>query len=754
MISVIFGAFVSKTSRTASQPANSRLTAVRRSASRGHLALAALLVLAALIKGTVLVQLHDHPLLQPHGELDSTYYIELAQKIAGGGPLAVTEPFFVSPLYVFFLAAVFRAGGSLLAAKVVQILLGTVAVWLVYLTTRRWFDKTSGLVAAALAVLTGLFTFYEILILQAALDPFLVACVLYLLTRALTDDRRWLFPATGVALGLLTLNRPNALAFAVVASVWVSTRGRVPRALARTALLAGGILLILAPNALRNHAVSGEVIWISSHGGLNFYIGNHAGADGTYSRVPGISPSVAGQARDAKQLAESAVGRPLTTDEVSRYFYRRAWEWMAGDPLATARLFGWKLLILLNRTNVPLNYSYAYYVQEERTLLRFLIVGPWLLLPFGLVGLFLRSNAGGPRTAHSADTARSGFWVWASFIPVYGLSVAAFFVSSRYRIPLLVPLCSTSAGSLVHFARTIRDRLSAPRRPVASPPAARAMGVLILPSLALAATATLCNWSLGLDDGIGGEQTRKAVWLIERGGYDEARRYVDTIAPRHPTPGVLRFRVARALVTAGRVDDAIERFREALAIDNQPAIRLELGQALVARGRSAEAVSHLTAALDAGFQAELAAPWLVRALALSGQSAAAVKALVSLPDDLAAHRGDTAFDLGTMALELQAPAQAERWLRIATTRMPRRAEAHEKLGVALLFLGRATEAIAPLEQACRLDPSSASAHLNLAVVFAQSGRLADARAQAGESLRLDPREPRTRELLSVLRPKP
>ena len=53
---------------------------------------------ALAVNTTVLVQLGGHPLLQPHGELDTTYYVELARRVAAGGPLAVREAFFVSPL--------------------------------------------------------------------------------------------------------------------------------------------------------------------------------------------------------------------------------------------------------------------------------------------------------------------------------------------------------------------------------------------------------------------------------------------------------------------------------------------------------------------------------------------------------------------------------------------------------------------------------------------------------------------------------
>jgi hypothetical protein len=103
----------------------------------GLLWLLGLVAAVLAIKGVVLAQLGDHPLLQPHGELDTTYYVELAQKVGHGGPLAVAEPFFVSPLYVFFLALVFKlSGGSLMAARVVQVFLGTAAVAFLYLTAR------------------------------------------------------------------------------------------------------------------------------------------------------------------------------------------------------------------------------------------------------------------------------------------------------------------------------------------------------------------------------------------------------------------------------------------------------------------------------------------------------------------------------------------------------------------------------------------------------------------------------------------
>jgi tetratricopeptide (TPR) repeat protein len=699
-----------------------------------HLFLLAL-VAAFSIKATVLVELGGHPLLEPHGDLDTTRYIELARKVASGGPLAVTEPFFLSPLYVYFLAAVFSVSDSLTAVKIVQILLGTVAAGLLYLTAREWFGQRAAVIAAVLFILTGLFTFYEVLVLQAALDPFLVACSLYLVSRAQRDTRTWPAVAAGAAVGLLALNRPNALAYGLAAAAFFalqpwrrtdppSAAPRVMVSLRRAAPFVIGMLLVLAPNALRNYAVSGEIILVSSHGGLNFYIGNGPEADGTYRRVSGIRSSIAGQAEDAMRLAEEVEGRPLSTREVSDHFYRRGWAWITANPTPAARLFARKVALLLNRENVPLNYSYAFY-REESTLLRLLVVGPWLLVPLGLYGLFLPSMR----------RRRRGFWVWAAFVPVYGLSVAAFFVSSRYRMPLLVPLSASSGAAFVWILERWRDGN---------------LPALATSAGALALLFTLVNWDHGLDDGRGGEQTREAVWLVEQGRYDEAHDYVERISDSHSHPGVLRFQVGKALATAGRFGEAIESLHESLEIDgDQAAVHLELGQLLVVESRPQDAVAHLKAALDADFRPEIAAPWLARALAASGRTQDAVSLLEDLPGEIAAS-GETAFELGILALAVEAPAQAARWLSIASARSPTRADVQENLGVALLLLGRPVDALPALETARRLSPERASARLNLAVVYAELGRFDEARVEARKAADLDPGEERAVDLLKKL----
>jgi tetratricopeptide (TPR) repeat protein len=696
---------------------------------------------AFVVKLVVLMQLWNHPLLQPHGELDTAYYIALSRRIAGEGLFAPIGAFFVSPLYVYFLAAVFAAGGSLFAAQLIQIGLGAAAVGTLLATARHWFGERAAIVAAALAILTGVFTFNEVLILQSALDPFLVSCALYALTRVMAGGGAWAFVSAGASLGLLALNRPNAVVFAVTAAAGVLIREwwrtemvrteREPRwwwtRVKRATLLMASLLAVLAANAARNYAVSGDVVLIASHGGLNLYIGNHERADGTYTPVPGITPSIAGQAGDSTRVAESDVGRKLTPGEVSDYFASRAIDWVTRHPADALRLTIRKSRILLNYVDVPLNYSYAFYARES-SWLRVLAVGPWLLLPFGLIGLLWRA----------LRVNRFGYWVWAMFVPVYGVAVIVFFVTDRYRMPIFVPLCATAGAALLRFFDLARARQFVP---------------LLAPAAAVVFAALVAFANLGLDNGVGGEQTRRAVWLIEQGSFDESRRYVEQISPGHSHPGVLRFRVGQALLDAGRHEDAAALLAEAMAIDGpRPAIRLALGEALFRSGRATEAVKHLEAAYDSAYDVAVAGPLLVRALVDAGRTADAVKRLPGMPVSMAAGSAgeEIALDFGTLALEGGALSEAVRWLRVAVERAPDRAEAQEKLGLAFFLSGDPRTALPHLERARILDPASPSVNLNLAVIYAQLGRFAEARILATEALRLDPGEPRAADLLKAL----
>jgi len=579
-----------------------------------------LLLLAGTLaaKAAVLARLGGHPLLQPYGDIDGGVYARLAARIAHGDVLLRgegAEPYFVSPLYAYFLA---MTGPSFPVARVVQILLGTAAVALVFLTARRLFGDRAALPAGALFALSGVVTFHEVVILQSALDPFLTALALFLLAKAVKRDGdeekislkvkreekipskvngavgfgRWL--VMGSAFGLLALNRPNALLCVAAVALALALAPLAPRRRAEAngpsypfkedllrrvgiaAAFVGGAAVVIAPVTLRNLLVSGEPVLISSHGGLNFLVGNGPGASGVYRTIPGITPDIGGQARDARNVAETAEGRPLSSREVSEFFAKKAWSWIRESPGAAASLFLRKIRLSLSGDEAPLNFSFPWY-REKSVVLKLLCVGPGLLVPLAGAGFVLAFFA-------SAGAERRALLVFSTFVPAYVVAVAAFFVATRYRLPLLAALAPLGGAAVARLpeARRAKD------------------GRIGLAAAAAAVLAAISLWPTGLYDGGADEDMQLVLWEIEQGDAGAMRR-AEAVAPGHPEPAVFWFRVGRSFETAGKRDEAIAALERARAIDaSRAGVATFLSSLLEKRG-----VARTTSGDAAGGRADL-----------------------------------------------------------------------------------------------------------------------------------------------------
>ena len=141
-----------------------------------------------LLKLIVFAQLREHPLLQPDAGLDTTAYVELAKRVLSGDYGLGPGLYYVSPLYIYFLAIVYGLAGSFAAVQIVQILMGTATVGMIFVMGRTWAGDRAAWIAAAMAACCGVLTFHEIVLMQSALDPFLTACALTALTLALRPD--------------------------------------------------------------------------------------------------------------------------------------------------------------------------------------------------------------------------------------------------------------------------------------------------------------------------------------------------------------------------------------------------------------------------------------------------------------------------------------------------------------------------------------------------------------------------------------
>jgi len=584
-----------------------------------------LLFLAAVlaIKAIVLAQLQHHPLLEPDGGVDSAEYVRLARRVLGGDVLLGPGLYYLSPLYVYFLAALLWVSDSLVFVRVVQISLGTAAVGFVFLSARAWFGERAAWLAAVLAALTGLFTFYEIVVFQSSIDVFLTAAALYCLCAASASRRHALI--AGALFGLEFLNRPNVAV--AIGGVWLVLLAT--RQWRRAAFLTAGLAIAVTPLIVRNAVVTRAFALTSSQGGLNFYIGNNPAATGQYVAVPGVRPTMAGQSEDTRKAAEAAVGHPLTDAEVSAYYTHLALDWIRRHPAGAAKLFARKLALTVSAAHQWLDYSYPYYARDTGSLLALLVVGPWLLVPLGCAGAALLVTGPSGTVGSKLEGRGSGF-VLIAFAAAYAISVAAFFVAERYRLPLFVPLCIFSGGAADRVLQVFRKPTSG-AQPAASAPSSARVAV----ALALGG-AVVAWWPHHLDDG----------------------RYAE------------RLRLSEVLMNARDYGGAVTELEHALALrPGDTTAEFTLGMAEVSEGRAQEGLAHARHAVDAGVPVPGARYALVGAMLQTGDREGAVARLRTYepaPDDTA----ESCYQVALMALNAGAPRVAARYAQRALALRP------------------------------------------------------------------------------------
>ena len=665
---------------------------------------------AALLKLLIVWQLADHPLVQPEIGLDTTAYADLATRVVAGDWGLGPGLYYVSPLYIYVLAAGLALTDSFTAVRVLQVLAGALAVGGIWTMTRGWGTPRAAWCAAVLAAGTGLITFYEVLILQASIDVALTTAALLALTWALNGrGSRW-FMISGIVFGLASLNRPNMTLAAAGLAAMFMLRWRIRPAL----ILSAGVLIGMTPVVVRNVVVAEQWSLVSSHGGLNFYIGNSEMATGFYHAVPGIQPDIKGQSRDTRLVAEQALGRRLTDAEVSDYFMGRAWTWIRENPGPAARLFLKKLGFVFHAQHIALPYSYPFFVYDADTSLRFYAIGPWLLIPLGVVGLVVMW-----RTA--AD--RSSALLWIAFVPIYAVSVAMFFVAERYRLPLLVPLCVGSGIALDAFATHV---------------AARQWRRLLVPGLAVIVGLGLVNSRQTISDARWSEGLKMAQRLAILNRDAEVAEWVRKLEPGAERPGEVQHDVGMQYFLGGKLDRALPYLIEAQRLDPGHAdVEYGLGQALLKAGRAEEALPHLKRGVDAGTTAPVAGYDLALALQATGDLAGAAKTIQGITPALK----DTAevwLRIGRLAALVKAPEVAERFFKRGAELAPNDAGARLQYGLNLLVLNRIEAAAREFDAAVRLDPRDADALAHLAYCELVLGRRDDALRHAEAAVALSP----------------
>lgn len=653
---------------------------------------------------------------------DSRGYDEWAQRIAGGEWIG-RDVFYQAPLYPYFLGTIYAiAGRSLLLVRICQACVGASSCVLLGAAARRWFSPRAGLAAGLMLALYAPAIFFDGLLQKSTLDVFLICLALYVVARIASapgSDRRSDWILLGLSIGALSLTRENALVFILALGAWAVVRGKARSA----AAFVLGVAIVIAPVALRNSLVGGGLYITTSQFGPNLFIGNHAGANGSYQSLRYGRGAPEYERQDATDLAEQALHRSLTPGEISSYWTDRAIEFITTQPAAWLRLMGRKTVLLWNATELIDTEDQSTHADWSLPLR---ILGPvghfGVLVPLAVVGMFVTWRD------------RKRLWIVYVLIAAYAASVLVFYVFARYRYPLVPMLLLFAAAGLVGLKSMrpgIREivvvavLVAFTNWPIASAAEMRAvtetnLGAALQSDQRIEEAIGHYRRAIAIRPGYAPAYNNLATALRSQKKPAEAEAAYTQALKLEPGFSAAHYNLANLLLDEGRAVPAVDHFERALQSEPASAdVHNNLGIALTETGRIDDAIGEFRTAIDLDPGSAKAYRNLGDALSTAGRADEAMTALRKAAD-LDPGNASAHYDLGVDLLQAGRLDDAVREFRAALAVAPQMVEAHNNLGIALASQGKMADAIDAFRRALQIQPDFADARKNLEMALAAS----------------------------------
>jgi tetratricopeptide (TPR) repeat protein len=183
---------------------------------------------------------------------------------------------------------------------------------------------------------------------------------------------------------------------------------------------------------------------VTAHDGINVYVGNNPNARGGFQPVPGLGLSRDEMFDNARKIAEREEDRALKASEVSKFWKRRALNFVRENPSRFVRLVGEKILAFFNAYEISDVISMET-MKRFSSLLKFGLLPYGFIAPFAILGMILAIR-------------RRTFAPLYLFVIANLLAVIITFVNSRYRLTVLPLFLIFSGVSLVWLKDNVRYR--------------------------------------------------------------------------------------------------------------------------------------------------------------------------------------------------------------------------------------------------------------------------------------------------------
>jgi len=401
-----------------------------------------------LIRVVVLARLTISPYLLPtHGDMH--FYDDWGQRLLSG-QLTDHQAFYGLPGYAYLLAALYKlAGYSPFVPALLQTLLDAGTAMLIYKVSIGIFPGTAkrhaqiaGLVAAAGWALFVPAQTYAAILMPTAWVVFIFWLIVWRIISRKNAPEVWEALTLGLLVGLTATAIATILFLipfligAILLKPAISTHSQLRTRISALVLLFLGAAVGTSPCWVHNRLIAHDHVFLSAHGGINFWIGNNPSANGYPRFPPGLRAGQAAMLQDSIDAAESAAGHSLKRGEVSHYWSAKARDYIEGDPAAWLRLLALKLRTFWSAFQYD-DLSIITILREQR------VTFPGIY--FGLVAAFAL-----PAMILGWKTAPAGRWVTLA-IALQMLALLPVFTTERYRLPVVPGLLVFAAFGLVMF---------------------------------------------------------------------------------------------------------------------------------------------------------------------------------------------------------------------------------------------------------------------------------------------------------------
>jgi tetratricopeptide (TPR) repeat protein len=338
------------------------------------------------------------------------------------------------------------------------------------------------------------------------------------------------------------------------------------------------VLLAILPATLHNAVASRDFVLINYDDGFNLYLGNSPWATGiSYSFPPFISADTRPEEITETLVARQASGgNELSPSAVSAYWRNQALTYIFENPVHIVKMWRTKFLAFWNVEQQFDNYDIPFIQQNFPTVLSLPLVTLRLISPLAFlaaVGLW--------RTRHEKIVP------FVLLGTIYMGSVLLFYVTDRYRLPMLIfllPLAGAVVPTIVTLAQSKRWRSLG----------AALVAAIVMTILSLWPQATpnftAYDWgtlsSLESDSGhyeesismidkglavspseVGAEGMIKAAYAYEKLGLaDQAEALLQQARILYPGDGSVLYNIGRLQALAGHLSDALESFQKAMSL--------------------------------------------------------------------------------------------------------------------------------------------------------------------------------------------